>query len=128
MERIFLAVLVNAYQYDKKRENIVLKIPAKLAPVKAAIFPLIKNNKALVKLARKIYDDLKIEFNTEYDESGSIGKRYARQDEIGTPICITVDYDSIKNKDVTIRDRDTTKQKRRKIEDVKNESRNKILK
>jgi len=119
MERVFLAILTKAYCYDKKRDYIILKIPKKIAPIKAAIFPIVKNKPEFVNFARDVYDDLKKEFHVEYDSSGSIGRRYARNDEIGTPFCITIDGDSIKNKDVTIRDRDTTKQIRVKIAELK---------
>ncbi len=119
MERVFLAVLTKAYNYDDKRKNIVLKLPPKLAPIKAAVFPIIKKPK-FEKIAEKVVEDLKKEWNVVYDKSGSIGRRYARNDEIGTPFCMTVDGDSLKNKDVTIRCRDTTKQIRVKISELKN--------
>lgn len=118
IERIFLAILTKAYSKNKKRET-VLDLPLKLSPNKAAIFPLIKNDEKLVKIAKNIYKNLKKQFNIVYDESGSIGKRYARQDEIGTPFCITIDGDSIKKKDITIRNRNTTQQKRIKINKIK---------
>lgn len=114
MERVFLACLTKAYTKNKKDE-IVLRFPARLAPIKVAIFPLVKTDKKLIQTAEKIYFELKEEHNVIYDQSGSIGRRYARQDEIGTPYCITVDGDSAKSKDVTLRDRDTTEQKRIKI-------------
>jgi glycyl-tRNA synthetase len=119
IERIFLAVLSRAYTFDFERQNIVLKIPAFLSPIKASIFPIIKKE-AYDKLARNVFDDLKKEWFVSYDDSGSIGRRYARNDEIGTPFCITIDEESIKNKDVTIRDRDTKKQVRVKISELKN--------
>jgi glycyl-tRNA synthetase len=119
MERIFLAILTKAYTEDKKRKNIVLKIPAKLAPIKAAVFPIVKQIE-FEKISEEIVDDLRKEWNVAYDKSGSIGRRYARNDEIGTPYCITIDGDSLKKKDVTIRDRDTTKQIRVKISELKN--------
>jgi len=119
MERVFLAILTKAYSYDKERQNIVLKIPARLAPIKAAIFPIVKQDK-FEKISNEIILDLKKEFNVVYDKSGSIGRRYSRNDEIGTPYCITIDEDSTKNRDVTIRDRDTKKQVRVKISDLKN--------
>ncbi len=118
MERIFLALLCNGYNYDKKRENIVLKLPAYLAPIKAAVFPIVKGEQ-YERLAEEILKDLRKEWNVAYDTSGSIGKRYARNDESGTPFCITLDEDSAKKKDVTIRDRDTTKQIRVKIADLR---------
>jgi len=109
MERAFLAVLTKAYCYDEKRKYVVLKIPPVLSPIKAAVFPIIKKEE-FEKICKEVVSDLKKEFNVIYDESGSIGRRYARNDEVGTPFCITVDEESLKNKDVTIRDRDTTKQ------------------
>lgn len=118
MGRIFLAVICNAYEFDKKRENIVLKLPRKLAPVKAAVFPLVKDD-ALVKISREIFEELKQDWNVQYDASGSVGRRYSRQDEQGTLLCITVDNDTTKDKSVTLRDRDTTAQIRVKVSDVK---------
>ena len=119
MERLFLMVLTDAYQFDAKRNNIVLKIHPKLSPIKAAVFPIV-NQPEYEKMSKDIVSDLKKDFNTIYDGSGSIGRRYARNDEAGTPFCITIDEDSPKKKDVTIRDRDTTKQIRVKIADLKN--------
>jgi glycyl-tRNA synthetase len=119
MERVFLAILTKAYCEDKERGNVVLRIPSKLAPIKFAVFPLIKG-KEFEKFATDISNKLGEYFNVSYDKSGSIGRRYARNDEIGTPYCITIDGDSLKNKDVTIRDRDTTKQIRVKISELKN--------
>jgi len=119
MERVFLALLTKAYCDDKQRGNVVLKLPAKLAPVKVAVFPIVKNKEEFVNFSRKVYLALKKEWNVNYDESGSIGRRYARNDEIGTPYCITIDGESLENQDVTIRDRDTTKQIRVKLSDLK---------
>jgi glycyl-tRNA synthetase len=119
IERIFLALLCQNYSYDEKRQNIVLKLPAFLAPVKAAIFPIVKVDEKMVKISREVYNDLKKEFNVSYDESGSVGRRYSRNDEQGTPYCITIDSDSEKGKDVTVRDRDSTKQIRVKISELK---------
>lgn len=118
IERVFLALLTKAYSEDG-RGNIVLNLPPKISPVKAAIFPIIKKPE-FEKISQEIIDDLKKEWNIVYDRSGSIGRRYARNDEIGTPFCITVDEMSKKNKDVTIRDRNTTNQIRVKIKDLKN--------
>jgi glycyl-tRNA synthetase len=118
VERAFLVFMFNSYFYDNKRENIVLKLNPKLAPIKAAIFPIVKQPD-FEKIAEDIFKDLSKDWNVVYDKSGSIGRRYARNDEIGTPYCITVDGDSLKNKDITIRDRDTTKQIRVKISDLK---------
>jgi glycyl-tRNA synthetase len=119
IERIFLALLAKGYCNDKHRGNIVLKLPSKIAPVKAAIFPIVKNKEEFIIFSREIYSLLKKEWNVIYDESGSIGRRYARNDEIGTPYCITIDGDSLSNKDVTIRDRDTTQQIRVKVSELK---------
>ena len=118
IERIFLAVLTKSYNYDPLRQNVVLKIPPFLSPIKAAVFPIVKNEE-FEKLCLGILKDLREEWNMVYDRSGSIGRRYARNDEIGTPFCITIDEDSIKNQDVTIRDRDSKKQIRVKISQLK---------
>ncbi|HBB02951.1 MAG: glycyl-tRNA synthetase, glycyl-tRNA synthetase [Candidatus Peregrinibacteria bacterium GW2011_GWF2_38_29] len=120
MDRTVLTVLVNAYAEDSLggEARIFMKFDPKIAPVKAAIFPLIKKE-GLPEIGRKIWNDLKSEFTVEYDESGSIGKRYRRQDEIGTPFCVTVDFDTLKDNTVTIRERDSGEQKRVKIEELK---------
>jgi glycyl-tRNA synthetase len=116
VDRTMLAVLLEGYSEEKDR--IVLKLNPKVAPYKAAVFPLLANKPELVKLAKKIYDDLQKEFIVAWDDRGNIGKRYYSQDEIGTPWCITVDFDSLKDKTVTVRDRDTTEQERVKIKDL----------
>ncbi|MBW2971579.1 glycine--tRNA ligase, partial [Candidatus Woesearchaeota archaeon] len=116
MERAFLAVLCDAYEYDKTRDNIVLHLHPKLAPIKVAVFPLVNK---LEDKAREVFLMLKDEFPCTYDRSGSVGRRYARMDEIGTPFCVTIDFDSLEKKDVTIRNRDTTEQKRIKITELK---------
>jgi len=110
--RTFLAVLADAYQEEEIDGNVrtVLKISPQLAPIKIAIFPLLKNKPALVDKAREIYDNLKRYWRCEFDDNGNIGKRYRRQDEIGTPYCVTVDFDSLEKDCVTIRNRDTMKQ------------------
>ncbi|MEM3074791.1 MAG: glycine--tRNA ligase [Candidatus Pacearchaeota archaeon] len=117
IERVFLAILTKAYNYDNERNNIVLKIPANLAPIKAAVFPIIKKGE-YEEISEKIVNNLRKKFNINYDVSGSIGRRYARNDEIGTPMCITIDEKTPKDKSVTIRDRDTTKQIRVKIKEL----------
>lgn len=120
--RTFLAVLCDAYTEEKVEGEIrtVLKLDKKLAPVKIAVFPLMKNKPQLVEKAKEIYDKLKMQYMCEFDDNGNVGKRYRRQDEIGTPHCITVDFDSLEKGDVTVRDRDTMKQERVKIEDLEN--------
>ncbi len=119
VDRSFLVFLYDAYTYDKKRENIVLKLHPKLSPVQVAVFPLLSNKDELIKKSREVFDSLKEDFTCEYDSSGSIGRRYSRRDEIGCPYCITIDFDSLKNNDVTIRERDTAKQIRVGIKDLK---------
>tara|TARA_Y100000310_G_scaffold345831_1_gene470788 strand:- start:10707 stop:12239 length:1533 start_codon:yes stop_codon:yes gene_type:complete len=113
--RAFLVFMFDAYTDDKKRGNIVLKLHPKLAPVKAAVLPLVNK---LDKDARKVFDDLIKSFPCTYDKPGSVGRRYARADELGIPYCITFDFDSKTDKAVTIRDRDSTKQVRVKIIDL----------
>jgi len=119
--RIMLALITEAYTEEKLEdgeERIVMKFPAKLAPVKVAVFPLLKNKLELVKKAKEVFSNLKVKFMCEFDDNGNIGKRYRRQDEIGTPFCVTIDFDSLEKNDVTVRDRDTMKQERIKINDL----------
>ncbi|MCL5733960.1 MAG: glycine--tRNA ligase [Patescibacteria group bacterium] len=113
VDRTLLAILAEAYEEDGDRK--ILKLKPNMAPYKAAVFPLLRNKPELVSLAKKIHDDLKKHFYIAWDDRGNIGKRYYSQDEIGTPFCITVDFDSLENQDVTVRHRDTTKQERVKI-------------
>ncbi len=119
VDRSFLIFLLDAFHDDKKRGNILLKLHPRLAPVKAAIFPLVSNKEELTKKARTVYTILKDSVPCTYDKGGSIGRRYARQDELGTPYCITIDFDSLKDDTVTIRERDSTDQKRIKISELK---------
>ena len=118
VERAFIVFLLESYNYDKKRDNIVLSLSPLLAPYKAAVFPLISKGEIL-ETSREVYHDLLEEYNVLFDKSGSIGRRYARNDEIGTPFCVTIDEQSLKDKTVTIRDRDTTKQVRVRINKLK---------
>jgi glycyl-tRNA synthetase len=118
VERAFLVFMFDSYHYDETRNNVILKLHPKLAPIKAAIFPIIKKPE-YEKISQEIFEDLSNEFNVIQDKSGSIGRRYSRNDESGTPMCITVDDQTPKDKMVTIRDRDTTKQVRVKIEEIK---------
>lgn len=117
--RALMVFLFDAYYYNPEKDKIVLRLHPKLAPVKAAVFPLVKNDEKLVKLSREIFNNLKKDFNVLYDVSGSVGRRYARNDEIGTPFCITIDRDSLKKNTITIRERDSMKQKIVKIQDIK---------
>ncbi len=121
LDRLFFAILSNSLKEETLEDNTtrtVLKLPNALAPIKAAILPLIKRD-GLPEIARKIQDDLKFDFNTIYEEKDSIGKRYRRQDAIGTPFCITIDHDSTVNQDVTLRYRDSMEQKRVSIKELK---------
>jgi len=119
VDRATLFFLIDAYHEEKDR--IVLKLNSKLAPYKAAVFPLLKNKPELVGKAREIYQMLKAnDLTVAWDDRGNIGKRYYSQDEIGTPYCITVDFDTLKDDAVTVRDRDTMKQERIKIENLLN--------
>jgi len=120
LDRIFLAFLHEAYTEEEVggETRVVLKFDPRLAPIKIAVFPLLKNKPELVKKAQEIYANLAKDYMCEFDDNGNIGKRYRRQDEIGTPFCVTVDFDSLENQDVTLRDRDTMKQERIAIKDL----------
>ncbi len=120
LDRMFLAVFSNALQeeaLDNGTTRTVLKLPSVLAPVKAAVLPLVKKD-GLPEVARQIIEDLKWDFNVIYDEKDAVGRRYRRQDANGTPFCITVDHDTLEDQTVTIRHRDTMAQERVKIEDL----------
>ncbi len=110
VNRTLLAILMDAY--TEKEDRIVLKLSRELAPIKVAVLPLKKNHDGIVKFARNIKRDLTKSMRSVYDDTGSIGKLYARQDEIGTPFCVTVDFDSLEDNTVTVRDRDTWQQER----------------
>ena len=123
LDRMFLAVLSSSFCEEKLEDNnsrIVLKIPDFLAPYKLAVLPLVKKD-GLSELATKIFDNLKVHYNVAYDEKDAVGRRYRRQDAIGTPICLTVDHDSAKNDTVTLRFRDSMEQIRVPISEIKNE-------
>jgi len=117
VDRMFLSVMCHSYQeetLENGESRVVLKLPEALAPVKCAVMPLIRKE-GLPEKAREVVDDLKFHFNTHYDEKDSIGKRYRRQDAIGTPFCVTVDFDTLKDNTVTLRYRDTMVQDRVEI-------------
>jgi glycyl-tRNA synthetase len=116
VDRSTLFFLLNAYREDEKR--VWLSLSPRLAPYKAAVFPLLANKPELVEKAKGIYDNLKSEFMVAWDDRGNIGKRYLSQDEAGTPYCITVDFDSLEDDTVTVRDRDTAEQERVKISEL----------
>lgn len=115
VERLFLAVLTAAYKEEDDR--VVLQLPENLAPYKFCVSPLLKNKPELVAKAREVYEALKQKYTfVTWDDSGNIGKRYKKQDEIGTPKCVVIDFDTLEDGTVTVRDRDTTEQVRVKIE------------
>lgn len=117
-DRSMLVTLLEAYQEEGDR--VYLKLPPKLAPYKVAVFPLLRNKPELVAKAKTIYNDLRQHFMTAWDDRGNVGKRYYSQDEIGTPFCITIDFDTLENDTVTVRDRDTTKQERIAVAELQN--------
>jgi len=129
IDRATLAFLVDAYVKEQvsrsagqqvsegNEERILLRLHPKLAPIKAAILPLVKKE-PVVEIAKKLYEELRKEFFVEYDESGTVGKRYRRQDEIGTPYCFTIDFESVDDEAVTVRDRDSMEQERIPISSV----------
>ncbi len=121
VDRSVLAFLVDAYTEEPVKDDtrIVLKLHKSLAPVKAAVFPLLKNRPEIVETAKKLAWDLKKSFVTTYDDTGAIGKLYRRQDEVGTLYCITVDVQSLEDKQVTVRDRDSMTQERISIDRIK---------
>jgi len=116
INRLLLMVMCDAYEKTEKRT--VLKLHPRLAPFKVAVFPLLSNKEELVGKARKVYDDLKKHFTVAFDDRGNIGKRYLYQDEIGTPFCVTIDFDTLEDDTVTVRDRDSMEQKRIVIKDL----------
>ena len=124
-DRMFLAMMSNALQDEivpdakgNDSTRTVLKLPSALAPIKCAILPLLKNKEELTTKAREVFNQLKIHFKCQYDEKDAIGRRYRRQDAIGTPYCVTIDFDTLEDNTVTIRDRDTLEQIRVSIDDV----------
>ena len=135
IDRLFLAMLVEGYtsveggrsttKESIKEEEVVLKLPKSLAPIKVAVLPLSKKPE-LQKIAESVAQTLRSKFTVMYDETASIGKRYRRQDEIGTPYCVTVDFDSVGDKKVTVRDRDSMQQERLKIDELTDYLRNQL--
>ena len=124
VDRTALFFLIDAYHKDKER--VVLRLHPKLAPYKVAVFPLLANKPKLVEKARKVFGKLKLLFPSTWDSRGNIGKRYFAQDEIGTPWCVTVDFDTLNDDTVTVRDRDTTKQVRVAVDKLKAYFENKL--
>jgi glycyl-tRNA synthetase len=121
LDRTFLAVLTDAYTEEQVAEGdtrVVLKLPKTLAPVKLAVFPLVKNKPDIVAKALSVYQSLNKTYKVEFDDNGNVGKRYRRQDEIGTPYCATIDYQTLEDDTITIRDRDTMEQIRISIAEL----------
>lgn len=121
VERLIMAVLANSYEIEKDGddERVILKLPAHLAPFKFCVSPLLKNKPELVAKAEEVYKTLKEKYHhVTWDDSGNIGKRYRKQDEIGTPACVVIDFETLKNDTVTVRDRDTAKQVRKSIDEL----------
>ncbi len=126
LDRTFLAAMTEFYDEDELggEKRVVMRFPKKLAPIKVAVFPLLKNKPALVEKAKEVFSILSKEMRAEFDDNGNVGKRYRRQDEIGTPSCVTIDFETLGEEDeslkdtVTVRDRDTGKQERVSIEEL----------
>ncbi len=132
-DRATLAFLCEAYHEDEAPDDsgqmqsrVVMRLNPRIAPYKAAVFPLVKKD-GMPEIAKDIYGELKKKFNVFYDEKAAVGRRYRRQDEIGTPYCITVDSQTLVDKTVTIRDRDSLEQWRVKIDDVVSEVEQRIV-
>ncbi|MEK7120723.1 MAG: glycine--tRNA ligase [Patescibacteria group bacterium] len=119
--RMFLAFVSDAYREEDLEDGprVVLKLDPSLSPIKIAVFPLLRNKPELIKKARAVFNNLRENFKCEWDDNGNIGKRYRRQDEIGTPYCVTIDFDTLATDEVTIRDRDTMKQEKINISDLR---------
>lgn len=123
IDRLFLALITSAYSEEvvdeaKKDTRVVLKLHPSIAPVKAAVLPLVSNKPELVSVAKDLYRQLQQRYNVEFDTSGAIGRRYRRQDENGTPFCVTVDFESLQDRSVTLRLRDSMEQFRIKMDEV----------
>jgi glycyl-tRNA synthetase len=117
LDRSVLVVLLESYCEEEREgeKRVFLKLPPKLAPYKVAVFPLLQNKQTLIDKAKSIHHDLRKDFEVDWDARGNIGKRYFAQDEIGTPYCVTIDFQTLKDNTVTVRDRDTTRQERVEI-------------
>jgi glycyl-tRNA synthetase len=133
LARLFLAMMTKALVEEdvpdadgKTSQRTVLKLPPALAPVKVAVLPLLKNKEELTDMANDIFNQLRPHFQVQYDDKDAIGRRYRRQDAIGTPFCVTVDFESLEDGTVTLRDRDTLKQERISIAEIPNRVRTSI--
>jgi glycyl-tRNA synthetase len=120
INRIFLALMAEGFSEDEEDSRLVLKLSKNVSPYIASVFPLVKNKPELVDKAQSIYSGLRRNYSVSFDSRGNIGKRYLAQDEIGTPYCITVDYQTLEDDTVTIRDRDSKTQERIKVSEITN--------
>ena len=120
VERLLMAILVDSYAEEPDNEGVrtVLRLKPQIAPITIAVFPLLRNKEELIKAARDVYESLKDTFTVAWDDIGNIGKRYRRQDEIGTPWCVTIDFETLSDGTVTVRDRDSMKQERLKTDEL----------
>jgi glycyl-tRNA synthetase len=121
VDRLILALICSAYAEDEVggEKRSLLKFDPKIAPIKVAVLPLVKNKEALVGVARVLFEKLQMRWNCQWDASGAIGRRYRRADEVGVPFCVTVDFETIESDNaVTIRDRDSTEQVRIPLDQV----------
>lgn len=118
LNRLLLMTLIDAYEEDTERHRIVLRLTPQLAPNKIAVFPLLKNKPELVDKAREVFRMVNNEYTTAWDDRGNIGKRYLAQDEIGTPVCVTIDFETLEDNTVTWRDRDTAEQVRVPVDEL----------
>ena len=126
LDRSVFVAMLEAYHEEKAptaeksetAERVVMRFPYWMAPLKVAVLPLVRNKKEIVKRAQEVFEALNPHFVSQYDEGGSIGRRYRRQDEVGTPFCVTVDFDTIQDSAVTVRNRDSMKQERVKVEEL----------
>jgi glycyl-tRNA synthetase len=118
--RSLTTVLINSYWEDKEKHRVVMKLPYRLAPYTVAVFPLLANKEELVRKAQEVRALLYDRFTVDWDQRGNIGKRYYAQDEIGTPFCVTIDFETLDDGMVTVRDRDTTRQDRVAIDQLAN--------
>jgi glycyl-tRNA synthetase len=128
-DRATLAFLIDAYREEeiRGRQRVVLQLHPALAPIKVAILPLLRNRADVVETARQLYADLRRHFPADYNDTGAIGKLYARQDEVGTPYCVTIDVQTLADQHVTIRERDTTNQVRIALDQVRSYIQDKLL-
>ena len=118
VNRLLLMALCDAYWEDEANKRVVMRFKPNIAPYKAAVFPLVKNKPEIIEKARGVFDMLAAKMGVVWDDRGNIGKRYFYQDEIGTPFCITVDYQTLEDNTVTVRERDSMQQERVSLDEL----------